>query len=84
MTKQLNITVGILYLIFMGIFLFGVFSKPEISFLKVLIGSIGLIIPWLICLINAFKKKMGGLWIWFLFFMGGIAIPIYLFTNKNN
>jgi len=84
MTKQLRITVGIIYFIFMGIMLWGVFSKPEINILKILIGSIGLIIPWIICIVNASKNKMGGLWIWFLIFFGGIAIPIYIFTNKDN
>lgn len=85
MKKQQRIIAGIFYIVFMSFIIYEVFIKSEISPIRLSIGAMGVAVPWIMCLVNALKKKKKDtLGIIALFFFGGLLIPIYLLTVKEN
>ena len=80
MNRTQKMIASISYILGMLIILREVFSDP-FSYLMISLGAMFVIVAWIICLVDVAKQKpFNLLWFWFIFFMGGIAIPIYLTT----
>ncbi len=85
MNKQKKSIAAIFYVAGLLFILWGAFFQVELSFIKMSIGSALLFIPWIMCLLSAYKKKDNSfLWMIFLIFQGVLAIPIYLITVKEH
>lgn len=83
MNLNQKIILFILYLLGMLLFFMGSFGSP-FNLRYIFIGTGMLAIPWIACMISAWKEvKDGGLWFYFILFFGSVAIPLYLFSRKT-
>jgi hypothetical protein len=87
MKKNTQITAWVFYLVSVIILFFGLVFRFEHKLLYLSYSCVILTAPWIICILNSLKPKNNsyGLWPFFLFFFGLIAIPLYLIRiQKNN
>ena len=82
--KQLLVS----YLIGMTLMLMQVFisyTGADMNFYAMAVGSLLVIIPWILCLFDAARLKNNGLlWFFFIFFISGIGTPTYLLVSLSN
>jgi hypothetical protein len=80
MQKTTQIISWILYFLSLIFLLIGLIFRHEHIIVYLGYTTFILTIPWIICIVNSFKSKnsSNGLWPFFLFFFGLIAIPLYL------
>jgi len=85
MSKNKLILNWVLYLLglIIIIFEFG-FSANEVpSYINFSIAVLILTVPWIVCIIDAAKRKdVNGIWVWGLIAQGMIVIPFYLLKQK--
>ena len=74
-----------LYITGMLIVINAIYLNSNYLILKLAIGSAPLLIVLIILLKELWSTKIDNKWPWtfFLFFMGGIAIPIFMLTRKE-
>ncbi len=87
MKKSTRTISWVIYIIGVLLLLYGAKLNPdfEIKLTWIALSSILLSVPWIICIIHSIKSKdnQNGLWIYFLFFMGVIFIPLYLIRTRT-
>ena len=82
MNKNQKLIAGGFYLIGLLSVLFQA-SSSEINYTLLYFGATLLFIPWIMCLISAWKlKNNNALWVFFIFFFGALAIPLFLLTVR--
>jgi predicted ferric reductase len=86
MKKNTQIIAWVFYLLAVIILFFGLVFRFEHKLLYMSYSCVLLTVPWIICILNSFKPKNNsiGLWPFFLFFVGLIAIPLYLIRIQKN
>jgi len=79
--KQLLIS----YVIGVLLTIAGVYGLKDFNIYLISLGGLFVIVPWVLCLLDATKKKEDGLlWFFLLFFIGAIGIPVYLLNSLSN
>ena len=85
MKKNTQITAWVFYLLSVVILFIGLVFPFEHKLLYIIYSHIILIVPWIICIVNSLKPKPTSyVWPSFLFFVGLIAIPLYLIRIQKN
>jgi hypothetical protein len=78
--------IWLFYLAGMLIVLSSIIDMQNYLAIRMSIGTLLIFIAWIAILVDLIKRPMTNkaLWIVFMIFLGGIAIPSYLITQRKN
>lgn len=85
MKPLLRTTSLILYLAGLSLIATALLFRQETLFTLIGMASMILMIPWIICIADSFKRKnnSNGLWTYLLIFFGLVFIPVYLLYKHS-
>tara|TARA_R110002050_G_scaffold109799_4_gene221529 strand:- start:31051 stop:31341 length:291 start_codon:yes stop_codon:yes gene_type:complete len=84
MTHSKKNTIIITYLLAITTLIWGAFISDVTDFMLITVGAMTMMIPWIMCVLDASKKKRELAWLAFLVLFGTVAIPVYLITELKN
>ncbi len=85
MKKSTSTIAWLFYLVSIPVLAYGSIQGFHHKYAFMILGCLILTVPWIICLINSVKPKnsVNGLWPYFIFFFGLVAMPFYLFERRK-